>query len=61
MIRRAPLVTRGCAFRGAIHLPQRGRWFVYAQLRRDGRTLETWLPARAGGGGERVSENRRYV
>ena len=41
----APLVPVGrCAFAGDIRLDQRGRWFLYGELRAPARRLETWLP-----------------
>ena len=30
-------------FSGAIALPERGRWFVYAELTRSGEDLEAWI------------------
>jgi hypothetical protein len=53
--RRAPLEQSGCRFEGSIVLPERGRWFVYAQMRRDGR------PITAGSGPQRVTEEGRYL
>lgn len=42
---RAPLETAApCQFQGQLELPERGRWFVYAELSSDGRAVETWLP-----------------
>lgn len=58
---RAPLEKRGCAFRGSLTLPERGRWFVYAEMERDGRTVETWLPVSVGDGPARVAEDGRYA
>lgn len=41
----APLHRVGvCQFQGAVLLPERGRWFVYAELVYSGRGVETWLP-----------------
>lgn len=34
----------GCRFEGSVTLPDRGRWFVYADLKEPGKKLETWLP-----------------
>jgi hypothetical protein len=47
--------------RGALTVPDRGRWFVYAEMRRDGEPVESWLPIAAGG--ERTShfEAARYA
>ena len=47
--RQAPLArVGGCAFAGAIELPDRGRWFVYAELAHGADPVEAWLPAKAG-------------
>jgi hypothetical protein len=35
-----------CRYESAVRLPGRGRWFVYAELRAAGDTVETWLPVR---------------
>ena len=59
--RRAPLEQSGCRFEGSIVLPERGRWFVYAEMHREGRPIETWLPITAGSGPHRVAEEGRYV
>jgi len=40
-----------CQFQGVIQLPERGRWFVYAELTYRGQKVETWLPVIAGGAG----------
>lgn len=38
-----------CTFTGAIHLPERGRWFVYVELRQaEGPSVEAWLPVIVG-------------
>ena len=45
----APLRAQGeCRFGGSIRLPERGRWFVYAELVHEGRAIETWLAAEGG-------------
>lgn len=45
----APLRPAGpCSWRSEVKLPERGRWFLYAELRRRGRALETWLPLELG-------------
>ncbi len=38
-----------CQFQGVIQLPDRGRWFVYAELTDHGQKVETWLPVITGG------------
>ena len=60
-ILRAPLTIDGCRFTGRIEVPDRGRWFVYAELRSDGRDVEAWLPVQAGDGTHRTSEANRYA
>ncbi len=56
---RAPLRANGCDLSGAVEVPERGRWFVYAQMRRNGRAVESWLPVTVREGGrERVTEER---
>lgn len=58
---RAPLrPTSRCGFRGDIGLPDRGRWFLYADLEHRGDSAETWIPVRAGTE-EKVSEPSRAV
>ena len=59
--RRAPLRLADCAFRGAVSVDARGRWFVYAELHEDGRTVETWLPVDAGAGERRIAEAERFA
>lgn len=57
---RAPLAVDGCAFRGSVALPRRGRWFVYAELRTARGAVESWLPVQAPGAG-RVTDATRYA
>jgi hypothetical protein len=48
--RRAPLqVRQACTFSGAMGLPDRGRWFVYATLTGPDGPMETWLAVQADG------------
>jgi hypothetical protein len=48
--RRAPLSAGpACTFSGAIGLPGRGRWFVYATLTGPRGPVETWLAVQADG------------
>lgn len=43
---RGPLRAEGaCSFRGTVPVPERGRWFVYAEFARGDETVETWLTA----------------
>ena len=58
---RAPLRLDDCAFRGAVSVDARGRWFVYAELQEDGRTIESWLPIEAGAGTRRVADPERFA
>ena len=37
-----------CSFRGAVTLPEDGRWFVYTEFTHDGKTVEGWLPVEVG-------------
>lgn len=58
---RAALTKRGCRLQGTLRLPERGCWFVYAQMRRGGRALESWLPISSGSGAQTVSATERYA
>jgi hypothetical protein len=58
---RAPLTRDGCRLEGSLALTERGRWFVYAEMDRGDRKLETWLPITLGSGPARVHERDRYV
>ena len=37
-----------CRFSGTVSLPDRGRWFVYAEMAYGGENVETWLPLISG-------------
>lgn len=58
---RAPLELRGCSFRGAVSLPDRGRWFVYADLRSGDGRVESWLPVHNASQPTRTRDPRRYA
>lgn len=58
---RAPLQRRSCTVEGSLPLPAQGRWFVYAELARDGRPIETWLPISVGSTPARVADPARYA
>ncbi|MBA2764817.1 MAG: hypothetical protein H0U42_09075 [Thermoleophilaceae bacterium] len=58
---RAPLRVRSCAFEGRVALPDRGRWFVYAELQTGGRVVESWLPVAVTAQPKRVSDSARYA
>jgi len=51
----------GCRFSGTIQVPERGRWFTYAELRRGGRNIESWLPVHVGEGRDSASDSSRYA
>jgi hypothetical protein len=56
---RGPVTVRGCALAGRLTLPERGRWFVYAELREPGGgAVESWLPVRRPG---RAADPARYA
>lgn len=55
------LRVNGCGFAGSVRVDQRGRWFVYADLRSHGRTVESWLPVHAENGREVVSDPARFA
>lgn len=57
----APLQRQGCSFRGRVKVPSRGRWFVYADLRKDGQTIESWLPLKVGSGRAARAAADRYA
>lgn len=58
---RAPLTKRGCDLQGTVELPAPGRWLVYAEMRRDGEAVETWLPIDAGDGRKSATDPARYA
>lgn len=59
---RARLTARnGCTARGALEVPTDGRWFVYAEFRRRGETIESWLPVIAGRSRSRIADPSRYA
>ncbi|MHB8659392.1 MAG: hypothetical protein ACYC91_15855 [Solirubrobacteraceae bacterium] len=45
-----PLRGDGCRFTGTVLLTTEGRWFVYLDLSKQGRTVESWIPVKAGEG-----------
>lgn len=61
MVRRAPLVRRGCTLSGAVSVPTRGRWFIYMTAERDGRSVESWMPVPVGVGVRTVSDPQRFA
>ena len=58
---RGPLERTGCGISGEVTVPSRGRWFVYAELERDGQPIEAWLPIQVGDAPESAAEPSRYA
>lgn len=58
---RAPLSRSGCRLTGTVPAPEPGRWFVYAEMRRGTRAVESWLPISVGAGATSISDPARYV
>ena len=58
---RGALEKSGCRLTGAITVRDRGRWFVYAEMRRGGQPIESWLPISAGDGKASHFEAARYA
>ena len=56
-----PLQKTGCRLHGSLELTERGRWFVYAEMIRDGEPVESWLPVSVGAGDRTASERERYA
>ena len=60
-MQRASLRKTGCRLHGAVRLPERGRWFVYAEMSRKGDAVESWLPVIVGSDDRTVSDPQRYA
>lgn len=58
---RGALRKAGCELRGTLAIPSRGRWFVYAELRRDGQAVESWLPVSVVDGAGEAADSGRYA
>lgn len=58
---RGPLRKQGCSVTGTLTLPTRGRWFLYAELRRGRDAVEAWLPVSVEDGRGRASADDRYA
>jgi len=58
---RGPLVVRGCRATGTLRVRERGRWFVYVELRRRAGPVEAWLPIVVDGTPRRVADARRFA
>lgn len=58
--KRVPMRRFGCRYRGRLSVPQRGRWFVYAELKRSKVTVESWVPVKVGDD-QMVSDPERYA
>ena len=57
----APLRRRGQRLEGRLRLPQEGRWFVYLEVRHDGKAVESWLPVKVGEAQKRFVARRRFA
>lgn len=58
----SPLRRAGkCELAGTIGLPDRGRWFVYAELEHEDELVETWLPLETDGDIRREESRSVYV
>lgn len=60
LVREAELGFRDCRFSGEVAVPERGRWFLYAEMEAGSGPLEAWLPVRAGTS-ETLAEPDRYL
>ncbi len=49
-----------CEFSGRITLPERGRWFLYAEFLHEDEPVETWIAA-AAGGTETITDEGRSI
>jgi hypothetical protein len=47
--------------RGTIRLPDEGRWFVYLDAHRRGKTVESWIPVKAAEGQRRFAARDRFA
>lgn len=47
--------------RGGVVLRERGRWFVYTEMRRGRKVVESWLPVENGDARQRASDTARYA
>ena len=56
----APLEVSGCSFSGTLRVSERGRWFVYVELREGDRRIESWLPVETGDR-QPVADDQRYA
>lgn len=56
-----PVRQLGCGFSAALVVPERGRWFVYAEARVDDRPVESWLPIVVGSGDSAAQNSARYA
>ncbi len=53
--------TGACGFRGALSLPEEGRWFVYAEFIHASEPVEAWLPVDVGMPGTLAEDRDLYV
>ena len=56
-----PLSGVGNVWSGTVELDERGRWFVYVELRRGTERLEAWLPVIAGSDETVIKQTELYV
>ena len=60
-VRRGALIKDGCELAGSLEIPDRGRWFIYAEMRRQGQLVESWLPVSVAAGEGRSVQSGRYA
>ena len=58
---RGALRKTGCRLQGSLRLTERGRWFVYAEMTRDGDPVESWLPVSVDSDDKTASDRERYA
>jgi hypothetical protein len=61
MVKTGPLRRRGPLLVGTVTLTEQGRWFVYVDVQRRGRTIESWLPVKVEEGQSRFSKPERFA
>ena len=58
---RTPARRRGCLVLGRVRVDEPGRWFIYVDLHRDGRPIQTWVPVKVGTSRVTVDEAGRFA
>jgi hypothetical protein len=61
IVKRGPLAWRNGTLVGDVAVDRDGRWFVYLDVRRSGRTVESWLPVKVGESSTRFNELGRFA